>query len=208
MGNFWGKIYVQGQDVRSRAMHYHSQPQPAQPKASPKTFENGRLCKEGRPAAPNLLQSSSGCGPTVQLCPVSDWFPRARMGLTLSSVFGRLFGKKQMRILMGESGWQCLLEMCPWHTFGFPPLFEIHKWWCGVNTDILSRWLCHHRRLCQSSETLFYGFKSLSCCISVLCTMLLACVLCRTDLCFNKCLKSTDFSWTWCCWKDHDSLQA
>jgi len=29
-----------------------------------------------------------------------DFFPRARMGLTLSSVFGRLFGKKQMRILM------------------------------------------------------------------------------------------------------------
>jgi len=47
-----------------------------------------------------LLQSSSGCGPTVHLCPVSDFFPRARMGLTLSSVFGRLFGKKQMRILM------------------------------------------------------------------------------------------------------------
>ena len=116
MGNFWGKIYVQGQDVRSRAMHYHSQPQPAQPKASPKTFENGRLCKEGRPAAPNLLQSSSGCGPTVQLCPVSDWFPRARMGLTLSSVFGRLFGKKQMRILMGESP----LALSPWHTSGFP----------------------------------------------------------------------------------------
>merc|ERR1712233_102156 len=41
-----------------------------------------------------------GCGPTVQLCPVSDFFSPARMGLTLSSVFGRLFGKKQMRILM------------------------------------------------------------------------------------------------------------
>merc|ERR1712032_1647826 len=40
----------------------------------------------------------------AQLCssnPVSDFFPPlARMGLTLSSVFGRLFGKKQMRILM------------------------------------------------------------------------------------------------------------
>merc|ERR1711970_506506 len=40
----------------------------------------------------------------AQLCssnPVSDSFPTpARMGLTLSSVFGRLFGKKQMRILM------------------------------------------------------------------------------------------------------------
>merc|ERR1711872_788349 len=36
----------------------------------------------------------------VQLCPVSDFSPCARMGLTLSSVFGRLFGKKQMRILM------------------------------------------------------------------------------------------------------------
>merc|ERR1711990_623178 len=31
---------------------------------------------------------------------VSDWFPPLKMGLTLSSVFGRLFGKKQMRILM------------------------------------------------------------------------------------------------------------
>merc|ERR1712233_182100 len=41
-----------------------------------------------------------GCGPTVQLCPVSDFFPPARMGLTLSSVFGRLWGKKEMRILM------------------------------------------------------------------------------------------------------------
>merc|ERR1712130_489828 len=41
-----------------------------------------------------------GCGPTVHLCPVSDFFPRARMGLTLSSVFGRLFGKREMRILM------------------------------------------------------------------------------------------------------------
>merc|ERR1712055_980920 len=40
----------------------------------------------------------------AQLCssnPVSDFSPPlARMGLTLSSVFGRLFGKKQMRILM------------------------------------------------------------------------------------------------------------
>merc|ERR1712187_253513 len=36
----------------------------------------------------------------VQLGSVSDWFPPLRMGLTLSSVFGRLFGKKQMRILM------------------------------------------------------------------------------------------------------------
>merc|ERR1712115_92880 len=33
-------------------------------------------------------------------CSVSDWFQRLKMGLTLSSVFGRLFGKKQMRILM------------------------------------------------------------------------------------------------------------
>merc|ERR1711963_572369 len=41
-----------------------------------------------------------GCGPTVQLGSVSDWFPPLKMGLTLSSVFGRLFGKKQMRILM------------------------------------------------------------------------------------------------------------
>ena len=56
----------------------------------------------GRPATPNLLQSSSGCGPTVQLGSVSDWFPPLKMGLTLSSVFGRLFGKKQMRILMGK----------------------------------------------------------------------------------------------------------
>ena len=94
-------------------MHYHSQPQPAQPKASPKTFENGRLCKEGRPAAPNLLQSSSDRGPTVHLALFQIGETKARMGLTLSSVFGRLFGKKQMRILMGESGWQCLLEMCP-----------------------------------------------------------------------------------------------
>merc|ERR1712183_668485 len=31
---------------------------------------------------------------------VSDFLRRARMGPTLSSVFGRLFGKKQMRILM------------------------------------------------------------------------------------------------------------
>merc|ERR1711868_37206 len=45
-------------------------------------------------------QSSSGCGPTVQLGSVSDWFPPLKMGLTLSSVFGRLFAKKQMRILM------------------------------------------------------------------------------------------------------------
>ena len=39
-----------------------------------------------------------------QLCYSSSntLFQISRMGLTLSSVFGRLFGKKQMRILMGE----------------------------------------------------------------------------------------------------------
>merc|ERR1712233_176166 len=41
-----------------------------------------------------------GCGPTVQLCPVSDFFSTAKMGLTFSKLFDRLWGKKEMRILM------------------------------------------------------------------------------------------------------------
>merc|ERR1712233_116092 len=41
-----------------------------------------------------------GCGPTVQLCPVSDFFSTATMGLTFSRLFERMFGKKEMRILM------------------------------------------------------------------------------------------------------------
>merc|ERR1712062_441695 len=39
-------------------------------------------------------------GPTVHLALFQIGETKARMGLTLSSVFGRLFGKKQMRILM------------------------------------------------------------------------------------------------------------
>ncbi len=33
------------------------------------------------------------------------------MGLTISSVFSRLFGKKQMRILMGELEVVCFCEL-------------------------------------------------------------------------------------------------
>ena len=90
--------------------------------ASLETFENGRLWEEGAG-----LPHQTFCNrhqTVAQLCssnPVSDFFPPlARMGLTLSSVFGRLFGKKQMRILMGEK----LDHVPPWFEF------MTHFWLC------------------------------------------------------------------------------
>ena len=82
----------------------------------------------GRPATPNLLQSSSGCGPTVQLGSVSDWFLPLKMGLTLSSVFGRLFGKKQMRILMGKDVIAFFLIVARDILLATSPLVAGHKW--------------------------------------------------------------------------------
>ena len=82
----------------------------------------------GRPATPNLLQSSSGCGPTVQLGSVSDWFLPLKMGLTLSSVFGRLFGKKQMRILMGKDVIAFFLNVARDILMATSPLVAGHKW--------------------------------------------------------------------------------
>ena len=50
------------------------------------------------------------------------------MGLTLSSVFGRLFGKKQMRILMGKDDIVFFLIVTPDILLATSPLVAGHKW--------------------------------------------------------------------------------